>query len=166
MTLGLSLLSGTILAMVIHEFGHLLAARLCSVQSSEFGFGIGRRIFSVQLGSMIVSLRRWPLGSFVMLDAETLRQRSILRQLFVHLGGILMNLLAGGLFFGTNLGWLNLLLAVGNLLPVYQHDGWKCGMVLVRKLFQRESQPAEWAFTFSGGFVSLVVAWLVIRLFV
>jgi len=51
-------------------------------------------------------------------------------------------------------------------LPLYQHDGWKCGLVIVRILLNRKSQPAEWAFTFSGGFVSFVVAWLVVRLFV
>ena len=166
MTLGLSLLSGTLLAMVLHEFGHAIAARLCNVKTSEFGFGVGRRVYRLQVGSMSLSLRAWPLGSFVMLDGDALRQRSPAQQSFVHLGGVLINLLAGALFFGTNLGWLNLLLAVGNLLPLYQHDGWKCGMVIVRTLLKRKSQPAEWAFTFSGGFVSLVFAWLVIRVFV
>jgi len=166
MTLGLSLLSGTILAMVLHELGHAIAARVCNVWVSEFGLGVGRRVCRVRLGSLSFSLRAWPVGSFVMLDGEALQQRPPAQQLFVHLGGILMNLLAGALFFGTNVGWLNLLLAAGNLLPLYQHDGWKCGMVIVQSLLNRKSQPAEWAFTFSGGFVSLVIAWLVIRLFV
>jgi hypothetical protein len=31
---------------------------------------------------------------------------------------------------------------------------------------QRKSQPAERVFTFSGGFVSLLIAWAVIRLFI
>jgi len=166
MTLGLSLLTGTILAMVMHELGHALAARLCGVKASGFGFGVGRRVCRVQLGAISFGLRRWPLGSFVMLDGDALRQRPAAQQLFVHLGGVLMNLLAGAMFYGTNLGWLNLLLAAGNLLPLYQHDGWKCGLVIVRILLNRKSQPAEWAFTFSGGFVSFVVAWLVVRLFV
>jgi len=63
------------------------------------------------------------------------------------------------------LGWINLLIAGGNLLPLYQHDGWKCGVVILRSLMRRKSQSAEWALTFSGGFISLVIAWAVARLF-
>jgi membrane-associated protease RseP (regulator of RpoE activity) len=86
--------------------------------------------------------------------------------LCVQLAGIVFNLVFGLLAFGTTFGWINLLLAAGNLLPLYQHDGWKCGLVIIRKLMRRTSPSAEWAFTFSGGFVSLVLGWLVIRLFV
>ena len=107
-----------------------------------------------------------PAGSFVMLDGAVLKQRSIPAQLFVHLGGVIFNLFAGVLTYGTTFSWLNLLLAGGNVLPLYQHDGWKCGVVVLRALMQRTSQPLERAFTFSGGFVSLLVAWYVARLFV
>jgi membrane-associated protease RseP (regulator of RpoE activity) len=62
-------------------------------------------------------------------------------------------------------GWLNLLLAAGNMLPLYQHDGWKCGVVIMRALLRRKSEPAERVFTFSGGFVSLLIAWAVARMF-
>ena len=77
----------------------------------------------------------------------------------------MLNVLVGVVTFGTIFSWINLLVAAGNVLPLYQHDGWKCGVVLMRSLLRRKSQPIEWAFTFSGGFVSLVVVWVVIRLF-
>ena len=101
-----------------------------------------------------------------MLDGSVLQERSIHAQLLVHLGGIIFNTVAGLLLYGTMFGWLNLLLAAGNILPLYQHDGWKCGVVIMRALMQRKSQPAERALTFSGGFVSLVIAWVVLRMFV
>jgi hypothetical protein len=102
----------------------------------------------------------------VRLDGTALKEKSVRVQLLIHFGGILFNLVAGFLTYGTTFGWLNLLLAAGNSLPLYQHDGWKCGVVIMRALMQRKSQPAEWVFTFSGGFVSLVIAWSVIRLFI
>lgn len=153
-------------AMLVHELGHLLAARLCNVPASELGLGMGRKLATFRVASIKVSFGLLPTGSFVMLDGTVLKQRSLSAQLFVHLGGIILNLVAGLLTYGTTFSWLNLLLAAGNILPLYQHDGWKCGVVILRTLMQRTSAQAERAFTFSGGFVSLVIAWYVVRLFV
>ena len=166
MLLILSLLGFTALAMLVHELGHLVAARCCKISASEVGLGIGPKLFGFRLGKILISFRALPIGSFVMLDGNDLKSRSIRAQLFVHLGGIAFNLIASVFVYGTTFGWLNLLLAAGNILPLYQHDGWKCGVVLMRALLQRKSQPAEWAFTFSGGFVSLVVGWAAIRIFI
>jgi len=154
------------LAMIVHELGHLVAARYCNVRASELGLGIGPKLFGFRMGSIRLSFRALPLGSFVLLDGTALEERTIQQQLLVHLGGIIFNITAGLTFFGTIFGWTNLLLAAGNLLPLYKHDGWKCGVVIVRALLQRKSQPAEWVFTFSGGFLSLVVAFAVIRIFI
>jgi len=150
------------LAMLVHEFGHLVAARNSQVKVSELGLGLGPKLFSFTIGTIVFSLRAIPLGSFVRLDG--LPQRSLREQLNVHLGGIAFNLVAGVLFYGTLFGWINLLIAAGNLLPLYQHDGWKCGVLLMRALLRRQSQRVEWAFTFSGGFVSLLLAVMLVRL--
>jgi|SRR6185369_9989142 membrane-associated protease RseP (regulator of RpoE activity) len=153
-------------AMIVHELGHLLAARTCGIAASELGLGMGPRLAGFRLGSIRFNLRAIPIGSFVMLDGTALKERSVRAQLLVHLGGIIFNVVAGFLTYGTVFGWMNLLLAAGNILPLYQHDGWKCGVVIMRALLRRKSQPAERAFTFSGGFVSLVIAWYVVRMFV
>jgi membrane-associated protease RseP (regulator of RpoE activity) len=160
------LLGFAALAMIIHELGHLLAARACRIAASEVGLGMGPKLAGFRLGSIHFNLRAIPIGSFVMLDGTALKERSARAQLLVHLGGVIFNLIAGILTYGTMFGWLNLLLAAGNVLPLYQHDGWKCGVVIMRAFLQRKSQPAERAFTFSGGFVSLVIAWAVVRMFV
>jgi membrane-associated protease RseP (regulator of RpoE activity) len=164
MLLILSVIFCTALAMLVHELGHLLAARLCCVPASELGLGMGRKLASFRVGSITVSFRLLPTGSFVRLDGTALKQRSVAAQLFVHLGGIILNVIVGLLTYGTMFGWINFLLVAGNVLPLYQHDGWKCGVVILRALMRRTSQPAEWAFTFSGGFVSVMIAWYVVRL--
>ncbi len=166
MFLILSLFIFAALAMIIHELGHLAAARWCGVPASELGLGMGPKLGGFRVGGIRLSFRVLPVGSFVMLDGTILKQRSLRAQLLVHLGGVGFNLIAGLLAYGTMFGWLNLLLAAGNILPLYQHDGWKCGVVIMRALMQRKSQPAERAFTFSGGFVSLVIAWVMVRMFV
>lgn len=166
MSIIISLIGFTALAMMVHELGHLLAARSCNVAASELGLGMGPRLFGFRLGGIRFNLRAIPLGSFVMLDGTSLKEKSVRVQLLVHLGGVVFNLVAGFLTYGTTFGWLNLLLAAGNILPLYQHDGWKCGVAIMRALLRRKSEPAERAFTFSGGFVSLLIAWAVVRMFI
>src|ERR1700752_1070473 len=160
----ISLIGFTALAMIIHELGHLVAARVCNVPASELGLGMGPRLTGFRLGGIRFNLRSIPVGSFVRLDGTALKERRVRAQLLVHLGGVIFNLVACLFTYGTMFGWLNLLLAAGNVLPIYQHDGWKCGVVIMRALMRRKSQPAERAFTFSGGFVSLLIAWALIRM--
>lgn len=166
MSLLISVIGFAAIAMIVHELGHLFAARSCRVSASELGLGMGPRLFGFRIGSIRFNLRAIPIGSFVMLDGTALKERSVRAQLLVHLGGIIFNVVAGLLTYGTVFGWMNLLLAAGNILPLYQHDGWKCGVVIMRALLQRKSEPAERAFTFSGGFVSLVIAWYVVSMFI
>jgi membrane-associated protease RseP (regulator of RpoE activity) len=166
MSLIISIIGFAALAMMVHELGHLLAARSCGVPASELGLGMGPRVAGFRLGGIRFNLRAIPVGSFVMLDGTVLKEKSVRAQLLVHLGGIIFNIVAGWLTYGTTFGWLNLLLAAGNILPLYQHDGWKCGVVIMRALLRRKSEPAERVFTFSGGFVSLLIAWAVVRMFI
>jgi len=160
----LAILIATPVAMVIHELGHLLAARICNVPASELGLGLGPKLFGFRMGSIYFSMRLLPLGSFARLDGTALKERSVRQQLLVHLGGVILNLIACLLTYGTTFGWINFLIAAGNMLPIYQHDGWKCGLVIMRDLMQRKSQPVERAFTFSGGFVSLAIVVALIRI--
>jgi membrane-associated protease RseP (regulator of RpoE activity) len=152
------------LAMIVHELGHLFAARTCKVSASEIGLGLGPRLFGFRLGRITFSLRAIPIASFLRIDGKALEARSVSQQLFVHLGGILFNLMAAFLTYGTVFGWINILLAAFNVLPLYKHDGWKCGVVVMRALLRKKSQPVEWALTFSGGFISLIMISSVIQI--
>ena len=148
-------------AMLLHELGHLAAAQLCRVQATELSLGLGPRLWEKRLGGVVYRLRLLPLGSFVRLRGAELRARPVHQQLFIHLGGVVANGVGLALARGSAFGWMNLLLIVANLLPLYQHDGWKCGLVLVRRLLRRESRPVEWVYTLSGGVASIVLLqWL------
>ncbi len=160
----LSLIVSTIVAMLVHELGHLAAAKAFGVSASEISLGLGPKICGVRIGAVHYNLRLLPLGSFVRLGAGELRNKSMSQQMFVHLAGVIVNLALAVAAYGTVFGWVNLLLAAANLLPLYQHDGWKCGVVLMRALLRRRSRPVEWTFTFSGGVVSLALVKIILRL--
>jgi Zn-dependent protease len=86
-----------------------------------------------------------------------LQARPMLQQLFVLGAGIGMNLALAVIGWGTLFGALNLALAIGNLVPLYQLDGWKSGMVICRRMFGRPSPLVEWTFTLGGGAIALAV---------
>jgi membrane-associated protease RseP (regulator of RpoE activity) len=165
MTLILTVVLLTAVALLAHELGHLAAARWCGVTCKELALGLGPRITGLRLRGVSFNLRAIPLGSFVRLDGTELKARPPRQQLLVHLGGVAANALLGVVFLNHPFGWLNLLIAGGNILPLYQHDGWKCGLVLLRALVGRSSRPMEQTFTYSGGFLSLVIVLAIARLF-
>ena len=87
----------------------------------------------------------------------TLQRRPLDHQLLVLGAGIAVNLVLAALTWGTLFGILNLGLAIGNLIPLYQQDGWKGAIVVARKLLGKKSAVVEWAITICGGFVALAV---------
>ena len=145
------------LAMLIHELGHLAAARACGVPAMELGIGWGPQVGSFTLAGVEFRLRALPLGAYVRFDVEELQRKRLSRQVLILLAGIIVNLLAAELARGTWFGTMNLLLAATNLLPLYQQDGWKCGMVMLRAGLRRRSALVEWTFTVAGGGASLAL---------
>ena len=89
-----------------HEFGHLVAAKLCGLRVDEFGFGFPPKLFSRKRGETEYSLNLLPFGGFVRIYGETPPteekeelpdERSFLNQPFfkkaiVLPAGVLMNL--------------------------------------------------------------------------
>jgi membrane-associated protease RseP (regulator of RpoE activity) len=150
--------------MFIHELGHLAAARVCGVPAPELGLGWGPRLFGLNTRGVEFKFHLLPIGAYVRLDMRALQARPLAQQVFVLLAGVLVNLAAAGATQGTWFSLMNLLLAASNLLPLYQQDGWKCGMVMLRALLERRSAVVEWTFTVAGGVVSLAaVASLAIK---
>jgi len=146
-----------IVALVLHELGHYFAARMCGVPIKQAGFGWGPKIFAVKVSTVDCQLRLFPVGAYVQMDMGALQRRPLLQQLFVLGAGIGVNLVLCVLTWGSLFGAFNLALALGNLIPVYQLDGWKSGMVICRKMFGRPSPLVEWMFTLGGGAIGLAV---------
>ncbi len=144
-------------ALVLHEMGHFLAARACRVQVTQAGLGWGPKVFGLRIKGVDYQLRLLPLGAYIRMDMAGLQKRPLFQQLSVLLAGIAVNLILAVVTWGSFFGTLNLVLAVGNLLPLYQQDGWKSGMVIFRRVFKRASPLVEWSFTLSPALVGLIL---------
>jgi membrane-associated protease RseP (regulator of RpoE activity) len=144
-------------ALVFHELGHFFAARFCQIPVTEAGLGWGPRLYSVRIRNVDYRLRLLPIGAYIRMDMAVLQRRPLTEQLFVLFAGIAVNLILGSLAWGTFFGTFNLALALGNLLPLYQQDGWKGGVLICRRVFGRPSPLVEWTFTICGGLTSLAL---------
>ena len=144
-------------ALVLHEMGHFLAARACRVRITQAGFGWGPKLFGFRVKGVDYQLRLLPIGAYIRMDMSALQRRPLFQQLFVLLAGIAVNLILAAIAWGSFFGTLNLVLAVGNLFPLYQQDGWKSGMVIFRRVFRRTSPLVEWSFTLSAGLIGLLL---------
>ena len=144
-------------ALVLHELGHYVAARICGVPIKQAGLGWGPKLFAVRVSDVDCQLRMLPVGAYVQMDVIALQTRPLLQQLFVLGAGIGVNLALAVMAWGSLFGALNLALAIGNLVPFYQLDGWKSGMVICRRMFGRPSPLVEWMLTLGGGAIALAV---------
>lgn len=90
------------LLVLVHEFGHYIAARIIGVWVEEFGIGLPPRAWGKKIGETIYSINWLPLGGFVRLHGETpdakvsipkraFVNQSKLKRTFVALAGIAMN---------------------------------------------------------------------------
>jgi membrane-associated protease RseP (regulator of RpoE activity) len=146
-----------IAALVLHELGHYFAARVCTVPIKQAGFGWGPKLCGVRAGEVEYQLRLLPIGAYIQMDMIALQARPLWQQLFVLGAGIGMNLALCVVTWGSLFASLNLALAIGNIVPFYQLDGWKSGMVIWRRMFGRSSPFVEWVFTLGGGAIALAL---------
>jgi RIP metalloprotease RseP len=58
------------LLVLIHEFGHFVAAKKQGILVEEFGFGFPPRIWGIKKGETLYSINAIPLGGFVRVYTE------------------------------------------------------------------------------------------------
>ena len=56
--------------IMIHEFGHFLAARAMSVRVNEFAIGMGPKLFKFCKGDTLYTVRAFPIGGFCAMEGE------------------------------------------------------------------------------------------------
>lgn len=112
---GLFLLMLLILVLV-HEFGHFIAAKLSKVRVDEFGFGLPPRLWGKKVGETLYSINWLPIGGFVKVYGEEYAElndkekgpeitdksrafayKSAWKKIFILTAGILGNFLLGWL---------------------------------------------------------------------
>lgn len=59
-----------LILVLVHEFGHFIAAKRSGVKVEEFGFGFPPRLFGKKIGETIYSINLLPIGGFVKLYGE------------------------------------------------------------------------------------------------
>lgn len=92
------------LLVLIHEAGHLLAAKMAGIPIADFSVGLGPKIWSRRRGRTEYCFRAIPLGGFVMpavTDEEDFRTFALRKRLAYFLGGPLANFAAAVVLFAV-----------------------------------------------------------------
>lgn len=86
----------------IHEFGHLISAKLCGIKVYEFAIGMGVKLFSFEKGGTKYSLRLFPIGGFCNMNEDVesdsedaFGNKKPWQRILVLASGAIMNLLLG-----------------------------------------------------------------------
>jgi len=82
-----------------HELGHFLLAKACKVPVEEFGLGFPPRILAKKIGETEYSLNWLPFGGFNKIKEDGFENQPAGRRMLILLGGILVNIILGWVFF-------------------------------------------------------------------
>jgi len=119
------------LLIIVHEFGHFMAARFAGVRVEEFSLGFGPQLFARKIGDTKYSLSLIPLGGYVKMAGDTLSEckggkdeyfsKSPGKRFLIIFCGPLLNYILGFLFFWAILfmGYPTLTTKVGGLIDGY-----------------------------------------------
>src|SRR5262245_65219326 len=90
------------LLIAIHEYGHLLAAKLCGIPVRRFSIGFGPKLFGFKLAETSYWFSAIPIGGYVLpaLENTDFRLLPAYKRITFALGGPVANIVAAfvGLF--------------------------------------------------------------------
>lgn len=102
-------LVGLSVLVLVHEFGHFIAAKRAGIKVEEFGLGFPPKLFKWRRGETEYSLNALPIGGYVRLYGEEHSVASEKNRSFFHqpkgvrvsviVAGVLMNILLGIVVF-------------------------------------------------------------------
>lgn len=118
--------------IIVHEFGHFMAARRCGVRVERFSIGFGPKILGVRKGKTEYLLCLVPLGGYVKMAGETYDEglkgekweylsQAVGRRFNIVIAGPLLNYLLAFFIFGLifTIGAPTLGTQIGGLLEGY-----------------------------------------------
>ena len=98
--------------VMLHEAGHLIAARRCGMKATEYFLGFGPRLWSFQRGETEYGVKAIPAGGYVRIigmsnleevdpadEPRTFRRGTTTHRLIVILAGVTVNILLAWLLF-------------------------------------------------------------------
>ena len=119
------------LLIIVHEFGHFIAARLNGVRVEQFSLGFGPQIFKKKAGDTEYSISLIPLGGYVKMSGDSQAEYKKLdyeyfskapgKRFQIIFFGPFLNYILGFLFFWFILfaGYPSLTTKVGGLIDGY-----------------------------------------------
>jgi len=84
-------LVGLSMVIVIHELGHLIAAKIVGVPAPLFSIGFGLPLIAITLGATTYQLALLPLGGYVAIPQEILDVQPYWIKAFILLAGVAAN---------------------------------------------------------------------------
>jgi len=78
--------------IIIHEFGHFLAAKWCGLEVSVFSLGFGPALFKIFFYNTSFQISLIPLGGYVSFDPVAFSLISYVKQVVIVLAGIFANI--------------------------------------------------------------------------
>jgi len=131
-----------LIAIILHEFAHLYAAKLCNCKVIIFSIGFFKPvIFKIKIKGTTYQLTPWIFGGYNELKGEldynrskySFTNKTYRQKLFISLAGVTVNILLGIIFLFLSklhyneifyiFGFINLVLGITNLIPIPCFDG-------------------------------------------
>ena len=154
--IGVILILGLI--VVIHEFGHFIAARSIGITVQEFAIGVGPALWKKQGKHALYSVRWLPFGGFCLFDSQlegldkrgrplSIMGRKAPSKMYVSLAGPVFNFVLAAVLFtllfsviGFTVGYEAV---VGEVRP--DSPAWESGMLPGDRILSIEGEPlAAW----------------------
>ncbi|MBU4204663.1 site-2 protease family protein [Patescibacteria group bacterium] len=133
-----------IFLMIIHEFGHFIAAKKSGLNVEEFGIGYPPRICGKKIGKTLYSLNLFPFGAFVKIpgeiggieDRHSFSGLSMPKKVFIVLGGIISFWVAAIIIF-------TVVFNIGVEIPISDEDDPLLTGAKIQVLNVHQDSPAE-----------------------
>ena len=100
-----------VILIIIHEFGHFIAAKASGVRVNEFAVGFGPKLFKKKLGEPTYAVNLIPLGGYCAMEGEdensedgrAFCNKGPFKRLFIVANGAIFNLILGIVIIGITL---------------------------------------------------------------
>ena len=91
----------------LHEFGHFIVAKLCSITVLEYAIGMGPAIFKKEKGGTLYSVRILPIGGYCKMEGEDTQSddagafcnQKLWKRFLVVVAGAVLNVVFGFVIF-------------------------------------------------------------------
>lgn len=141
--------------VIVHEFGHFIAAKRTGVRVEKFSIGFGPKLFSIRKGDTEYLISAIPLGGYVKMAGDDpaghltgrkyeFLSRSIIERFNIIFAGPLLNYLLAFLIFSVifMFGSPTLTTEVGSLLKDYPAE--KAGIVIGDKVMKVDGKDVKY----------------------